>query len=152
MTSQPYQPPHHGHGHGGENGHDLSSLIELEAEALRELTDAVPTWVAQVVVTPPRYVRDLGRRTGAGTFALLRRFPQARVTVVDSSPQMLARLQRRAAELGHTGLVAVVRADLDEGLPAVDDSDLVWASSTARHLGDPDRLLAQVAQLRPAGG
>lgn len=134
------------------HGDDLPEMIELEAEALRSLTDMVTEWVAGVVATPPRHLLDLGSGTGAGTFALLRRFPRARVTAVDSSPQMLARLEQRGVELGQSGRLAAIRADLDDALPAIDDVDLVWASSVVHHVSHPDRLLAQVATLLPAGG
>lgn len=131
---------------------DLTEMIEVEAEALRDLTDTVTEWVAGTVATPPRHLLDLGSGTGAGTFALLRRFPDARVTAVDSSPQMLARLEGLGLEQGHTGRLAVVQADLDDGLPTIDGVDLVWASSVVHHLNHPDRLLAQVAALLPVGG
>lgn len=127
-------------------------MIELEAEALRDLTDTVTEWVAGAVATPPHHLVDLGSGTGAGTFALLQRFPCAQVTAVDSSPQMLASLERRGIELGHSGRLTAVRADLDDGLPALDDVDLVWASSAMHHLSHPDRLLARVAALLQAGG
>jgi SAM-dependent methyltransferase len=131
---------------------DLTEMIELEAEALRDLTDTVTEWVAGTVATPPRHLLDLGSGTGAGTFALLRRFPDARVTAVDSSPQMLARLERLGLEQSHSSRLAVVRADLDDGLPRIDGVDLVWASSVVHHLNHPARLLAQVAALLPVGG
>lgn len=139
---------HNHHPHWG----DLTQMIDLEAAALSDLTDTVTEWVAETVAIPPRHVLDLGSGTGAGTFALLRRFPSARVTAVDSSLQMLARLERRGLELGDCGQLAFVHADLDDGLPQIDGVDLVWASSVVHHLSHPDRLLAQVAALLPADG
>lgn len=82
----------------------------------------------------------------------MRRFPSARLTAVDFSPQMLARLERRGDRLGQSERLAAVYADLDDGLPAIDEVDLVWASSLLHHLSHPDRLLAQVAALLPPGG
>lgn len=130
----------------------LPGIIELEAEALHDLTDNVTQWVAGLVATPPRHLLDVGSGTGAGTFALLRRFPDARLTAVDVSPQMLARLKRRGERLGQSGRLTTVLADLDDRLPAIDQVDLVWASSLLHHLSHPDRLLAQVAALLPPGG
>ena len=130
----------------------LPAVIELESEALRDLTDNVTQWVAGLVQTPPRHLLDLGSGTGAGTFALLRRFPDARVTAVDSSLQMLARLERRGERLGQSGRLTAVHADLDDRLPAIDQVDLVWASSLLHHLSHPDRMLSQVAALLPPGG
>lgn len=130
----------------------LPGLIELEAEALCDLTDNVTQWVSGLVARSPRHLLDVGCGTGAATFALLKRFPDARLTALDSSPQMLARLERRGERLGQGGRLTAVHADLDDRLPAVDQVDLTWASSVLHHLSHPDRLLTQVAALLPPGG
>src|ERR671936_2987539 len=44
--------------------------------------------------TPPRRALDLGTGTGAGAFAIARRFPEADVVGVDLSPGMLAEARR----------------------------------------------------------
>lgn len=131
---------------------DLPEILTLEAETLAAFTAEQALWVAQTVGAPPHHVADLGSGTGAGTFALMDRFPNARVTAVDSSPAMLERLAGRAADLGRGDRLTTVRADLDAGLPPLQGVDLVWASSAVHHLGDPDRLIAEVAALLPAGG
>lgn len=97
-------------------------------------------------------VLDLGSGTGAGTFALLQRFPGAGITAVDASPAMAARLAEKAAALGVADRVRTVVADLDtEALPA-GPYDLVWASASLHHMADPGRVLAQVREvLRPGG-
>lgn len=142
----------HQHDQSWHGDSPLPEIIELEAEALRDLTDTLTQWVAELLETPPRHLLDLGSGTGAGTFALMRRFPNARLTAVDSSPQMLQRLERRGDQLGQSARLDVVQADLDDELPAIDKVDLMWASSLLHHLSYPDRLFARAAALLPPGG
>src|SRR5689334_25009267 len=67
---------------------------------------------------PPRstlfpYTTLFRSGTGTGTFALLARFPDARVTAVDSSPEHLQRLREKADRSGLTEGIHAVQADLD---------------------------------------
>ncbi len=95
---------------------------------------------------------DLGCGTGAGTFALLARHPEARVTAVDASPAHLSRLREKACAAGVTDRVDAVRADLDARWPDLGAPDLVWASASVHHLADPDRALRAVHDLLAPGG
>ncbi|MGW2281184.1 class I SAM-dependent methyltransferase [Streptomyces sp. NPDC001770] len=171
----------HGHGHGAQDAGDfsvLTEMLDLDAEVLHEHLDELTGWIqelsggtaggaeaaerapgaADAAEAPqepggrrPR-VLDLGSGTGAGTFALLQRFPDAEVTAVDASPEMAARLAEKAAARGVADRVRTVVADLDtEALPA-GPYDLVWASASLHHMADPGRVLAQVREvLRPGG-
>lgn len=134
---------HHAHGQG-----DLAELLDLDAEVLRDQTDELTAWIA-AATGPVTSILDLGAGTGAGTFALLRRFPDATVTAVDADPEMLQRLEA-AAEHGRP--VRTVHADLDAAWPEVDKVDLVWASASMHHMADPERVLRDIAAtLRPGG-
>ncbi|KHD74407.1 class I SAM-dependent methyltransferase, partial [Actinoplanes utahensis] len=93
-----------------------------------------------------------GAGTGSGSFALLRRFPEATVTAVDTSPEMLAHLAGSARRHGLADRIRPTEADLDSGWPLTGPADLVWASSSMHHLSDPDRVLADIrATLAPGG-
>jgi SAM-dependent methyltransferase len=143
---------HHDHGdhhHGGHDHGDLADLLDLDAEITRDQTDELTAWIATATGEVTR-ILDLGAGTGAGTFALLRRFPGATVTAVDTDPDMLHRLKARAGEAGH---VHTVQADLDAGWPDLEPVDLVWASASMHHMADPSRVLRDVAAtLRRPGG
>lgn len=166
----------HGHGHGHGDGHGsldadfsvLTEMLDLDAEVLHAHLEELTGWIEELsgrTAAPaatagasgasagrgPR-VLDLGSGTGAGTFALLQRFPGAEVTAVDASPAMAARLEEKAGALGVADRVRTVVADLDtEGLPA-GPFDLVWASASLHHMADPGSVLAQVREvLRPGG-
>lgn len=126
-------------------------MLDLDAEVLHDHHRELIAWVASLTVERPVIV-DLGAGTGTGALALARQIPQARVIAVDVEESMLDHIQRRAGELGIADRVRTVRADLDEGWPAVGPADLVWASASLHHMSDPDRVLAQILEaLRPGG-
>jgi SAM-dependent methyltransferase len=144
----------HHHHHATETDPSaMVALLDLDAEVLHTYLDELTAWLRDLAADlPVHQILDLGCGTGAGTFALLRRFAQADVTAVDIAAPMLDRLMAKAGELGVTGRVRTVEADLDAGWPAVGTADLVWASASVHHLTEPDRVLTDIlAALRPGG-
>ncbi|MEU3949680.1 methyltransferase [Streptomyces sp. NPDC029526] len=136
------------HRHGAD---DQAELLDLEAEVLAghlaDVTGGLP------LATSPRRILDLGCGTGAGTFALLDRFPDARVTAVDASAVHLGRLTEKARVRGLEGRVRTVRVDLDApDWPDLGTPDLVWASASMHHLADPGRVLRTVHDLLAPDG
>ncbi|MFD8418523.1 class I SAM-dependent methyltransferase [Streptomyces sp. NPDC059466] len=156
----PQTPRHTGHGtgHGTGPGHDSphdtdgqAEILDLDAEVLAEHIDAITRWLP-VTAVPGRIV-DLGCGTGAGTFALLDRFPEAHVTAVDTSAGHLRRLRDKARARGVEGRVRTVQADLDDAdWPDLGTPDLVWASASMHHMAHPDRTLRTVRDLLAPGG
>ncbi|GGP34115.1 class I SAM-dependent methyltransferase [Saccharothrix coeruleofusca] len=139
---------HHEHAH--EHSHDQAEILDLDAEVLAEHIASIVDWLP--VNTAPRRIADLGCGTGAGTFALLARFPEARVTAVDSSPEHLRRLAEKARAAGVADRVRTVQADLDASWPELGAPDLVWASASLHHLTDPERALRRVRDALTPGG
>ncbi|WP_406461635.1 class I SAM-dependent methyltransferase [Streptomyces sp. NBC_00111] len=164
---EPHGPAHHhGHGdhpgHGGGHGHGhahtaqddalLVAVLDLDAEIFAPYLAAVTSGIAELARDRVSHVVDLGAGTGTGTFALLERFPDARVTAVDSSPAMLALLTERARAKGLGDRVRTLETDAGTGLAGITDADLVWASASLHHVDDPAAALAGVrAALRPGG-
>jgi ubiquinone/menaquinone biosynthesis C-methylase UbiE len=153
-TAQHADPVHHANGHHGHGDHDaLADILDLDAEVLRDHLTEVMAWVherAGAVTT----VLDLGAGTGAGTLALARRFPDARVTAVDVAPRMLEHLRHKAHAAGVGGRVRTVEADLDTAWPDLGGTppDLVWAANSLHHLADPVGTLGTIrAAIRPGG-
>lgn len=127
-------------------------MLDLDAELFAPYLTAVTGRLARLAGDGVASVVDLGAGTGTGTFALLERFPAARVTAVDSSPEMLAHLSGAARTRGLGDRVRTLEADAGAGLPGVADADLVWASASLHHLDDPAAALAGIrAALRPGG-
>ncbi|MEV4947002.1 class I SAM-dependent methyltransferase [Streptomyces sp. NPDC053755] len=154
--------PHHDHAHApghapptgranGPDAGDQAELLDLDAEVLAAHTASITAWLP--LATSPRHIVDLGCGTGAGTLALLERFPEAEVTAVDSSAAHLDRLRAKVSAVGATERVRVVRADLDAAQwPDLGRPELVWASASLHHMADPDRTLRRIRDLLAPGG
>lgn len=144
----------HEHQHQHQHQHDAgdqSEILDLDAEVLAEHIASITAWLP--VRTSPSRVVDLGCGTGAGTLALLERFPGAEVTAVDVSDTHLHRLREKAVAAGAADRVRIVRADLDApAWPALGTPDLVWASASLHHMAEPGRALRQVHDLLAPGG
>ncbi|QUX31808.1 methyltransferase domain-containing protein [Nocardiopsis akebiae] len=142
---------HQEHGHQGRDADAQGEILDLDAEVLAEHTDSITAWLP--LTAEPRRIVDLGCGTGAGAFALLDRFPGARVTAVDTSDGHLQRLRDKARALGVEERVRTVRADLDApDWPDLGSPDLVWASASMHHMARPDRALRSVHDALAPGG
>ena len=88
---------------------------------------------------------DLGCGTGAATRMLKARWPEARVTGVDSSPEMLATAKAEGGDL------AWVEADLATWRPDR-PADLVFSNAALHWLENHDRLFPSLIDGLKAGG
>ncbi|GAA1193656.1 class I SAM-dependent methyltransferase [Pseudonocardia alaniniphila] len=141
---------HHGLQHAAGSG-SQAEILDLDAEVLAEHIAAITAWLP--IESAPHEIVDLGCGTGAGTFALIARFPDARVTAVDSSAEHLHRLREKAYAEGVQERVRTVQADLDAAdWPDLGTPDLVWASASMHHLADPHRALRTVHDILTPGG
>jgi len=145
---------HHGTQHEHQHKHDAggqSDILDLDAEVLAEHTASITEWLP--LETGPRQIVDVGCGTGAGTFALLDRFPDSHVTAVDTSTEHLQRLRAKAGARGVEERVRIVQADLDApDWPDLGSPDLVWASASMHHMTHPDRALRNVHGALVPGG
>jgi SAM-dependent methyltransferase len=121
----------------------------------REERFAAMFGVVEAVAGPPRRVLDLACGPGSITVRLLRRFPEARATLVDVDAALLAIAE---GVLGGDARVQIMRADLaDPGwakaLPA-GDYDAVLTANSLHWLPEPAlrRVYADLAGLIRAGG
>jgi len=157
---QPRPAARHGHDHGHDPGHGhgphadahdgQAEILDLDAEVLAEQLASITAWLP--LRSAPHRIVDLGAGTGAGTFALLDRFPDTHVTAVDSSVDHLHRLREKSHQAGVSDRVHTVQADLDAAWPDLGTPDVVWASASLHHMADPDRALREIRQLLAPGG
>lgn len=153
MNHSPSHAGHHGddlHSHHAPDTDTQAEILDLDAEVLAEHIASITAWLP--VEKTPRHIVDLGCGPGAGTFALLARFPEAEVTAVDASADHLHRLRVKAEELGTADRVRTVEADLDAEWPDLGRPELVWASASMHHMADPDRALRMTHDLLAPGG
>jgi ubiquinone/menaquinone biosynthesis C-methylase UbiE len=142
------QHHHHAHGHAGD-GHDvagdMTALLDLDGEVLRDYWSAALDWVTEEAAgTAGKRLLDLGAGTGTGALGLACRFPDAEVIAVDLEPGSLRVLRDKARERGLAERVSAVEADLDGGWPDLGVLDLTWASMSMHHMADPGRVLRDV--------
>ncbi len=89
---------------------EVGRLLEIEARACRA-----------------RRILEIGTAIGYGTLWLLRGAPEARITTVDRSPEMLAAAREYLERAGVAGLVELVEGEALEVLPALRERfDLVY--------------------------
>ncbi|MBO8200345.1 methyltransferase domain-containing protein [Streptomyces smyrnaeus] len=156
MTQAHQHTTHPGlqHDHHQEHGADAegqAEILDLDAEVLAEHTASITAWLP--LKSDPRRIVDLGCGTGAGTFALLDRFPEAHITAVDTSAGHLQRLRDKAVARGVRERVLTVQADLDDaGWPDLSSPDLVWASASMHHMAHPAHALRNVHDMLAPGG
>lgn len=137
--------------HNRDAVHGQGEILDWDAEVLAQVNANIIGWLP--LDASPRQIVDLGCGTGAGTFALLDRFPEAHVTAVDASVEHLQRVRDKACVRGVETRVSTVQADLDDpSWPTLGTPDLVWASASLHHLSDPVRVLHRVHDDLAPGG
>ncbi len=104
----------------------------------RELLARVPLEGARVVV-------DLGCGPGNSTELLVERYPESKVTGVDSSPQMLQRARERLP------LCEFVEADLASWTPQ-EPPDLLFANAVFQWIPGHTKVIQRLVSALPDGG
>jgi trans-aconitate 2-methyltransferase len=103
--------------------------------------------MARVGADAPRSVVDLGCGEGTMTASLAQRWPGARVTGVDSSPEMLA----AAAASAEPGRVEFLAGDVREWSPE-GGADVVVSNAVLHWVPGHEQLLTRWAGWLPPGG
>jgi trans-aconitate 2-methyltransferase len=98
-----------------------------------------------VAVTDPRSVYDIGCGPGNATRLLRDRWPNARITGVDSSAEMLARARAALPD------VTWVRADI-RTWHAPEPADVLFSNAALHWLGDHEHLFPALAEQLASGG
>ena len=101
--------------------------------------------LSRIDVAKPSEVYDLGAGTGNVTRLLKARWPEARVTGVDASPDMLARAAGDAPD------IVWERADLAAWRPAR-PADVIYSNAALHWLGDHARIFPALASALAPGG
>ena len=120
---------------------DPNQYLKFSDHRLRPALDLM----AQIPLGDARRVYDLGCGPGNITRMLKERWPEASVTGVDSSADMLAKARREAPA------VALEQADIAQWAPPA-PADLIFSNATLHWLDDHASLLPSlVKQLAPRG-
>ncbi len=125
----------------------MADMLELEGETHSPYVRQAFEEFGQL---NPRRVLDIGSGPGVAACRLAALFPQAEVTAVDGSPELLARAEERADRLAVRLRTRV--AEFPEGLADLGPADLVWSGQVVHHVGDQQGALNRLAGLLEPGG
>ncbi|MGE0210561.1 MAG: trans-aconitate 2-methyltransferase [Parvibaculaceae bacterium] len=123
---------------------DAGQYLKFEDERTRAARDLV----ARVPLAAPARAFDLGCGPGNSTELLIQAFPEAEVTGVDSSPEMLAEARRRLPG------TRFVEADLARWTPELPDEApvLLFANAVFQWVPDHQAVFARLLDSLPGGG
>lgn len=130
---------------------DAKQYLKFEAERTRPVHDLL----AQVPVTSPRRVIDLGCGPGNSTEALVARWPNAHISGMDSSPDMIDKARRRLPD------VEFEIGDLNTWVPSptVDSSeqkgvDVLFSNAVFQWIPSGERLplITRLLNMQASGG
>lgn len=110
-----------------------------------ERTRPVRDLVAQIPLLDARHAVDLGCGPGNSTQVLLARFPQAHVTGMDSSPQMIDAAKKRLPD------VPFAVADIATWQPP-QPQDVILSNATLQWLPDHAALMPRLIHMLAPGG
>jgi trans-aconitate 2-methyltransferase len=115
--------------------------LRFEDERTRPSRDLL----AQVPLAQARRAVDLGCGPGNSTQLLVERFPQAEITGLDSSPEMLRQARKRLPAC------AFIEADLATWVPK-ESVDLLFGNAVFQWVPDHPAVLRRLLHALPAGG
>lgn len=101
--------------------------------------------LARIAVTEPATIFDLGCGTGHLTAALAMRWPQATVSGIDSSAEMLARARATHPD------ITFEQADIADWNPSR-QPDLIYSNATLHWLDHHEELFPRLLRRLPEGG
>ncbi|MFB7668474.1 class I SAM-dependent methyltransferase [Kitasatospora sp. NPDC056138] len=128
----------------------MADLLELDGETHSPYLEQAFELLADPSRPAPRRILDIGSGPGVAACRLAAAFPQAEVTAVDGTPELLARAEARAERLGVRLRTRV--AEFPAGLAALGPADLVWSGQVVHHVGDQQDALDRLAGLLRPGG
>ncbi|MGA5700661.1 trans-aconitate 2-methyltransferase [Peterkaempfera bronchialis] len=130
---------------------DPDQYLRYEDERTRPLRDLLARVPAEL---NPQRILDIGCGPGNSTAPLALRWPDARITGLDNSPQMLerARATHAGPHRGGSGSTDYAQADAGEYDPSGESPDLVVSNALLQWVPEHEGVLDRwVRALRPGG-
>lgn len=125
---------------------DYDSLIERAVPRYHEMLDRLIDYLPEHAES----ILELGCGTGNLSLRLRQRYPQARLVIVDASPEMIGVTRSRLQTAG-AGAVESIEATF-ETLQVSQEFDIVTSSISLHHVRDKAPVYATILEaLRPGG-
>ncbi|WOJ97194.1 trans-aconitate 2-methyltransferase [Congregibacter brevis] len=124
------------------NARQYDDFAEQRQQAAIDLVAAIPPLRG---TTEPAKITDLGCGSGLSTCLLTERWPDAAVTGIDKSPDMLARAAERVPQ-------AKFQQDDIANFKATQPQELIFANASLHWLPDHRKLFTHLAQQLSFGG
>lgn len=120
-----------------------AQYLKFEAERTRPSRDLL----AQVPLKSPKHIVDLGCGPGNSTAVIASYYPNAQVTGMDSSPDMIAKAKKTLPKVDFT------LADLSTYIPS-QPADLLFTNAVFQWLPNADRIpiITNLINSQPSGG
>jgi trans-aconitate 2-methyltransferase len=122
-------------------GWDANLYLKFSGQRARPATDLI----AQIELDDPRRVVDLGCGTGNSTEQLYRRWPQAELTGLDNSPEMLSQARANHPDWKW------IESGVEQWKPET-TFDLIFSNACLHWLADHVRLFPRLAGYLAPGG
>ncbi|MBL6927758.1 MAG: trans-aconitate 2-methyltransferase [Rhodospirillales bacterium] len=126
---------------------DTAQYLKFGNERTRPAQDLL----GGIALEAPDRVFDLGCGAGNVTALLAARWPQARITGVDSSADMLAKARGQGANNIEWPNIEWIRADLNSWV-AQQPADLLYSNAALQWLGDHATLFPRLMEMLAPGG
>jgi trans-aconitate 2-methyltransferase len=120
---------------------DVAAYARFADQRLRPALDLI----GRIQDVEPEHIVDLGCGPGEATRLLARRWPNARVTGIDASADMLAAARRDGGE------IRWLQADLADWAPDA-QPDLIFSNAALHWLDDHGALFPRLLAMLPDGG
>jgi SAM-dependent methyltransferase len=139
------------HRHSAQWSDELEQL-KREGHISSAMISDVIDWLVSTRTRPVQTVIDVGAGPGYAACAFAAALPEARVTALDPTRELLDQAVQRARDTGVADRFEAVEGDIGEGLEGRPPADLIWCSHVLHHLPDPvTGLQALLARLQPGG-
>ncbi|MBC5773752.1 class I SAM-dependent methyltransferase [Pontibacter sp. KCTC 32443] len=134
---------------------ELELLVELHMSGDRQGPGSNETTLQALQLTgldltKPLKVADIGCGTGASTLVLAKHL-EGQITAVDIFPEVLAKLEQRAAEQGLQDKITTLQCSMDALPFSANGFDLIWSEGAVYNMGFENGIRAWRKFLKPEG-
>ncbi len=127
----------------------VTLAVDRRALIPRQETEELFTYACEHVYERPQKILDLGTGSGALAIALAKKYPQAQVTAVDTSPDALSLAQENSSANVTEKTIQFIRSNWYDSLPMNEKYDLIVSNPPYLTKGDMTTAEPEVIKYEP---